>query len=116
MNEEIFMPNKTIDVCLTKVNNNNTLIFSFGDGKININLESNDTNTIKEVFQRIAKELCENDITFNYSIDKINIDESKDGLFIDATREYIGCLESEIASLKEDEYLKIIRTNDNSNN
>ena len=42
--------------------------------------------------------------------------KSKDGLFIDATKEYIKCLESEIVSLKEDEYLKIIRANDNSNN
>jgi len=110
------MLNKKICVFLTKVGENNTLVFKFDDEvNININLESNDTNTIKEVFQRIAKELCENDIELDYSVDKEKVDGNKDGLFIDATEEYINRLKLEIERLREDEYLKIIRTNRTDN-
>lgn len=109
------MPNKTIHVFLTKVGENNTMTFKFDDEEVNINLESNDTNTIKEVFQRIAKTLCENDIELDYSVDEEKVDDSKDGLFIDAAEEYIKRLKLEIESLKEDEHLKIIRANQNNN-
>ncbi len=116
MKEEIFMHNKTIGVFLTKISGKNTLTFKFDDKEANINLESNDTKAIKEVFQRIAKELCENDIELNYCVDKETIDDSKDGLFIDAAEEYIERLKSEIENLKEDEHLKIIRANQSNNN
>ena len=103
------MPSKTIEICLAKINERNTLIFKFEDEEISINLESNDTNNIKSVFRKIAKELCENKIQLNYSVDKDSIDKSKDGLFIDASQEYIDRLKQEIAGLEEDEHLKIIR-------
>ncbi|RYC74919.1 hypothetical protein [Candidatus Nanosyncoccus alces] len=109
------MLNKTIYVFLTKVDDSNTLTFKFDDGQVNINLESNDTNTIKEVFQRIAKELCENDIELDYSVNEEKIDSNKDGLFIDAAEEYIERLKLEIESLKEDEHLKMIRSNQTDN-
>lgn len=116
MREEISMPNKTIYVILTKVGGNNTLTFKFDNEELNINLESNDTNTIKEVFQRIAKELCENDVELDYAVDKEKVDDSKDGLFIDASEEYIKRLKLEIESLKEDENLIMIRENQSNSN
>lgn len=105
------MHDKTINVCLTKIDEKNMLVFKFDDEELEINLESNDTNAIKKVFCRMAKELCENDIQLNYSVDDKSIDKTKDGLFIDASEEYIERLKSEIANLKEDEHLKTIRAN-----
>ncbi len=108
------MTSKVIKVKLTRAREKIALEFGFDDGEIAIVLESNDTNSIKAVFRRLARELCENNIQLDYSVDENTIDKNKDGLFVDASEEYVKRLMSEVEAIKEDENLKIIRNNDES--
>lgn len=70
MKEVIFMNNKEINVILTKnINENIILLFSFERGNLELNLESNNSEEIKQVFVTLASELRQSPVSLNYTID-----------------------------------------------
>ena len=106
----IFMNKKEISVILTKNKDNNIILnFNFNSGKLELNLESNNSEEIKSVFMKLAKELRELPLDLNYSIDDKKIDKKEDGLFIDAAEEYINQLKEELLTIENDSDLKILR-------
>lgn len=104
------MNKKEISVILTKNKDNNIILnFNFNSGKLELNLESNNSEEIKSVFMKLAKELRESPLDVNYSIDDKKIDKKEDGLFIDAAEEYINQLKEELLTIENDSDLKILR-------
>ena len=113
MKEVIFMNNKEINVILTKnINKNIILLFSFESGNLELNLESNNSENIKQVFVRLASELRLSPISLNYLIDYEKINPKDDELFIDAANEYIFQLKNELLLIENDFDLKTIRENE----
>lgn len=101
------MENK-LDVVLDFVDEVNQLIFKLHNGEKKLNLESDDSDEIKKIFLAIIEELEQRKIQLEFKIGE-NFDESKNKLFLDASKEYIDRLNAEIAELEEDEILKEIR-------
>ena len=73
-----------------------------------LNLQNNNSDEIKKVFLELSKQIRIQPIKIDLSIDK-TIDEKKDNLFIDATKEYINQLNDEMLELENDTDLKTIR-------
>lgn len=106
------MNNKEINVILTKnINGNIILLFSFESEKLELNLESNNSEEIKQVFVTLASELRQSPVSLNYTIDTQRINSKDDELFIDAANEYIVQLKNELLLIENDSDLKKIREN-----
>lgn len=99
---------KNIDVVLDNIEESIKLTFKLSAGEVNLNLESDNSDEIKDVFLCLIKEIEKNPITLNLVIGE-NFDESQNKLFKDAAEEYINQLKTEIANLETDENLKGIR-------
>lgn len=112
-----FMPNiKLIKAELIKNMNDNIVIrFCIENNNYDLNLQSNDSEEIKKVFLELSKQIRIQPIKIDLSIDK-TIDEKKDNLFIDATKEYINQLNDEMLELENDTDLKTIRLFSSNNN
>lgn len=107
------MNNKEINVILTKnINENIILLFSFEIGNLELNLESNNSEEIKQVFVTLASELRQSPVSLNYTIDVQRINSKEDELFIDAANEYIVQLKNELLLIENDSDLKKIRENE----
>lgn len=107
------MNNKEINVILTKnINENIILLFSFERGNLELNLESNNSEEIKQVFVTLASELRQSPVSLNYTIDVQRINSKDDELFIDAANEYIVQLKNELLLIENDYDLKKIRENE----
>lgn len=107
------MNNKEINVILTKnINENIILLFSFENGNLELNLESNNSEEIKQVFVTLASELRQSPVSLNYTIDIQRINSKDDELFIDAANEYIVQLKNELLLIENDYDLKKIRENE----
>lgn len=107
------MNNKEINVILTKnINENIILLFSFERGNMELNLESNNSEEIKQVFVTLASELRQSPVSLNYTIDVQRINSKDDELFIDAANEYIVQLKNELLLIENDSDLKKIRENE----
>lgn len=107
------MNNKEINVILTKnINENIILLFSFERGNLELNLESNNSEEIKQVFVTLASELRQSPVSLNYTIDVQRINSKDDELFIDAANEYIVQLKNELLLIENDSDLKKIRENE----
>lgn len=105
------MNKKEISVVLTKNKDNNIILnFNFNLEKLELNLESNNSEEIKKVFMQLAKELRESPIDIQYSVDNSKIDEKEDGLFVDAAKEYINQLKNELLLIENDSDLKYLRS------
>ncbi len=110
MKEVIFMNKKEIRVVLTRNKENNIVLnFDFSSGKLELNLESNNSEEIKNVFMHLAKDLRESPVSIDYSVDNKQIDKKEDELFIDAAEEYIKQLKEELLKIENDSDLKILR-------
>ena len=111
------MPNiKLIKAELIKNMNDNIVIrFCIENNNYDLNLQSNDSEEIKKVFLELSKQIRIQPIKIDLSIDK-TIDEKKDNLFIDATKEYINQLNDEMLELENDTDLKTIRLFSSNNN
>lgn len=104
------MNKKEISVILTRNKDNNILLnFDFNSEKLELNLESNNSEEIKRVFMQLAKELRKSPIIINYIVNDKKIDKKEDGLFIDAAEEYINQLKEELLTIENDSDLKILR-------
>lgn len=101
------MENK-IEVVLDFVDEVNQLIFKLRNGERKLNLESDDSDEIKKVFLAIIEELEQNEFQLEFKTGE-NFDESKNKLFLDASKEYIDKLNEEITELEDDAILKEIR-------
>ncbi len=101
------MTNK-IDVCLDNIDGKNQLIFNLTNGKTFLDLESDDSDSIKKVFLELLKEIEKNPIELNL-ITGEKFDESNNKLFLDASKEYINKLNEEIKTLETDDDLAYIR-------
>ena len=102
------MDKKDIGVILDNIEEHIKLIFKLDSGDVYIDLESDNSEEIKNVFLKIIEEIEKNPIKLNYSIGE-NFDESKDKLFKDSADEYIEQLQSEIDELENDSNLIEIR-------
>lgn len=104
------MENKTIKVILDNIGQKNLLVFKLPNGDVNVNLESDDSDSIKKVFLKIIEEIEKNPVNLELKIgDNFEMSESK--LFYDASKEYIDKLNEEIQKLELDENLIDIRNN-----
>ena len=104
------MNKKDISVILTKNKESNIILkFKLHSGNLELNLESNNSEEIKSIFMQLAKELRESPISIDYSIDDNKIDKKEDGLFIDASEEYITQLKEELLTIENDSDLKVLR-------
>lgn len=101
------MENK-VEVVLDFVDEVNQLIFKLHNGEKKLNLESDNSDEIKKIFLAIIEELEQRKIQLEFKIGE-SFDESKNKLFLDASKEYIEKLNEEISELEEDEILKEIR-------
>lgn len=100
---------KIIKAHLTKNENNEIVIrFIFDENGYDLNLQSNDSENIKNVFIELSKQIRKHAIEVNLEIED-TMDSKKDALFIDASKEYISQLNTELLALENDEDLKIIR-------
>ena len=77
-----------------------------------LNLESNNSEEIKQVFVTLASELRQSPVSLNYTIDVQRINSKDDELFIDAANEYIVQLKNELLLIENDSDLKKIRENE----
>ena len=104
------MPNiKLIKAELIKNMNDNIVIrFYMENNHYDLNLQNNNSDEIKKVFLELSRQIRIQPIKIDLSIDK-TIDEKKDNLFIDATKEYINQLNDEMLELENDTDLKTIR-------
>ena len=102
------MDKKDIEVVLDSIDEHVMLIFKLESGNVYIDLESDNSDEIKNAFLKIIQEIENNPIKLNYSVGE-NFDESKDKLFKDSTDEYIEQLQSEIDELENDPNLIEIR-------
>lgn len=107
-NEVKYMETKNIEVVLDNIEESIKLVFKLSNGDVKLNLESDDSDEIKNVFLELIKEIEKNPIELNLIIGK-NFDESQHKLFKDAAEEYIVQLRTEIKNLEDDENLKDIR-------
>lgn len=114
--EVIYMPNsdiKVIEALLIKNDKSEIVIrFKFSQANIDLNLQSDDSEQIKNVFLELSKELRTTPIKVNLTSDK-SIDDKTDGLFKEASDEYINQLNTEILNMEKDEDLKTIRAFNN---
>jgi len=102
------MDKKELNVVLDSVDEHIKLIFKIDSGDVSIDLESDNSDEIKNVFLEIIKEIENAPIKLNYTIGE-NFDESKNKLFKDAVDEYIEQLQKEIDELENDSNLIEIR-------
>lgn len=104
------MDKKELKVVLDSIDDHVKLIFKMDSGDASIDLESDNSDEIKNVFLEIIKEIEKNPVKLNYTIGE-NFDESTNKLFKDAVDEYIEQLEKEIEELEKDSNLIEIREN-----
>ena len=104
------MDKKELKVVLDSVDDHIKLIFKLDNGNVSIDLESDNSDEIKNAFLEIIKEIENNPVNLNYTIGE-NFDESKNKLFKDAVDEYIEQLQKEIDDLESDSNLIEIREN-----
>lgn len=109
MKKEVkYIVNKKIEVYLDSVEGKNQLIFKLTKGDAILNLETDDSDEIKELFLSLIQEIELNPIELELKTGE-NFNESENKLFLDASKEYINKLEEEISELENDENLKEIR-------
>ncbi len=104
------MTEKEISIKLTRnATSNIVLRFYIYERDYDLNLESNNSESIKTIFVELSKALRKSPIKIKYEIDKESINEKEDGLFVDSSAEYIKQLESELLTIENDSDLKILR-------
>lgn len=109
MKKEVkYIVNKKIEIYLDCIDEKNNLIFKLTNGDFNLNLETDDSDEIKELFLALIQEIELNPIELELKVGE-NFNESENKLFLDASKEYINKLQDEIKELENDENLIEIR-------
>ena len=86
------------------------LCFTIDSEKTNLNLENDDSNEVKELFLKLAKQIRKTPLKIELEVDK-DFDMNSNRLFYDASEEYIKQLNKELETLETDEDLIEIRKN-----
>ncbi|MCI8575352.1 MAG: hypothetical protein HFI09_02675 [Bacilli bacterium] len=105
---------ETINAILCIIDGKVNLLFEIDDESINLNLESDDSIQIKQLFLSLAKKIRSNPLQVKLVVDpKFEMNSNK--LFYDTSVEYIEQLNKELKFLEEDDDLIRIRSLEHSN-
>ncbi len=102
------METKRIEVVLCEQDEKNCLVFKNGNDTACIDLESDDSEQIKNAFLMLIREIEKNPVELKFICDE-NYDSKKNGLFYDAAKEYFMTLKNEISDFENEEILQEIR-------
>lgn len=103
------MEKKIIDAKLMKNKDNEIIIrFEMVENSYELNLQSDNSEEIKNVFLQLANLIRYSPIEINFSVNP-SIEEKSNGLFIETATEYIKQLNDELKEIEKDKDLKTIR-------
>ena len=103
---------ETIKAILCMVDEKVNLLFEVDSEKIYLDLESDDSNQIKQLFLALAKKIRNNPLQIQLEVDN-SFEMNSNKLFYDTSVEYVDQLNKELKELETDSDLINIRTFEN---